>query len=181
MKFSRDLWVIAALLVFTVVMAFWASLYQPICFSDRPSLWEITPWSIKLALFQMGAALLLTMLTLSRRFIAPVPYTADETRVRGEYLSSMAQLFQKAKASYVALDLLSAQFRRDLSKLLGLAPATPSETLVQILKTQRPDLAPKIQEIFREESEARTSPNEARVLKVTQKMAALRKEWSILS
>lgn len=180
MKFSKDLWVIAVLLLFTVAMAYWASLQQPVCEEEppeRPSLLDITPWPVKLAVLQMGAALLLAIFTLSRRFVQPVPYTAEQVRVRVEYLSSMAQLFQKVQASRLALELLSAQFRRDLSSTLGLPPTVTPEELVRALAAQRPELAAQVEELFREEAEVAAQPEESRVLKLAQRMAQLRKEW----
>jgi hypothetical protein len=181
MKSSKDLWIIAALLLFTVGMAYWVSLQQPICqdTTAQPGLWAIAPWFAKLAIVQMGAALLLAIFTLSRRFVSPIPYVAEQTRVRGEYLTSMAQLFQKAQASPLALELLSTQFRRDLATRLGFASTATRDELLRTLATQRPELASRAQEIFREEAEIVTKPDEARVLRLTQRMAALRKEWSV--
>ncbi len=133
---------------------------------------------MKLALFQLSAALLLTMFTLSRRFASPLPYTAEQTRLRGEYLSSMAQLFQRAEASSLALELLTAQFRRDLAQRTGLAPAAPPEAFAQALGAQDAALASRTQDFFKELSQVQVNPSEARVLRLTQTMAKLRQAWS---
>jgi len=201
-KFSQDHWVIIVLLLFTVFIAYWAARQQPVCVdpSAQPGLWDVMPWPVKLAVAQFVAALLLAMYFVSRRFVPPVPigdlpatsdvdreWTLDgkslhgTERVRGEYLASMAQLFKKARASSLACELLLAQFRRELSARLGLAPSASLEELTRALKSQRPALAERVQELFSEAQAIGSSPDEARVLRLGQRMAQLRKEWSAIA
>ncbi len=180
MTFSKDFLVVLALLLFTVGMAYWASLQQAACFdpNSKPSVWQITPWSTKLALFQLGAAFWLALFTLSRRFVDPIPYTAESVRVRGEYLISMAQLFQKANATSLALELLAAQLRRDLAVRVGLMPTVSPEELIALLNRQDPALASQTADLLNELIQSQARPSEGRALQLAQKMALLRKEWS---
>ena len=178
---AKDLWVIALLLLFTVGMAYWASLQGPVCLPSKtgqPGLWAITPWPVKLAVVQMGLALLLAIFTLSRRFIAPVPYQAEGVRRRGEYLSSMAQLFRQAQASQLVLKLLSEQFKRDLAGLLGLAPTATPQALQQAIASRRPELAPQVEAILHQTAQLAPRPDEARLLQLGRQMAQTRRAWS---
>lgn len=178
---SKDLWIIALLLLFTVGMAYWASLQGPACLpskTSQPGLWTITPWPVKLAVVQMSLALLLAIFTLSRRFIAPVPYQSEGVRRRGEYLSSMAQLFQQAQASQLVLEILSAQFKRDLAALVGLAPAATSQALRQAIASRRPELTSQVEAILRQAAQLAPRPDEAHLLQLGRQMAQTRRAWS---
>ena len=85
------------------------------------SVWSLTPSPTKLGILQLAGALLLLLITLAWQFGPPrVPADERFSRSRAEYLTSMAGLLQRARATHVVRDRLVAMLQRELARRLGL-------------------------------------------------------------
>lgn len=90
-------------------------------FGAGMSVWSLTPSPTKLGILQLGGALLLLLITLAWRFGPPrVPADERFSRSRAEYLTSMAGLLQRARATHVVRDRLLAMVQRELTRRLSL-------------------------------------------------------------
>ncbi|MBI1730613.1 hypothetical protein HY229_06960 [Candidatus Acetothermia bacterium] len=180
-KVSNDLWIVVALFLFTLVIAYVSSLQSAECLdpTQKPGIWELTAWPIKVALFQLLAAFGLLAFTLSRRFINPVPFV-EPSRTQGEYVASMAQLLQKAEKRSLIVQTLSQQFRQELARKMGLPPATSQEELVKVLKIHHPTIASRVENIFTQADVFQYSGKERDVIGMIRwgrEIAAVRQEW----
>ncbi|HEY3377829.1 MAG TPA: DUF4350 domain-containing protein [Armatimonadota bacterium] len=95
------------------------------------TLWDLAPTRTKWGVAQLALALALLFLTLAWRF-GPPRLPADEryTRSRAEYLTSMAMLLQRAKATHVARNRLTVLLQREVGRRLGItAHASPEQLL----------------------------------------------------
>lgn len=180
-KVSSDLWIVVALFLFTLVVAYISSLQSAACLdpAQKPGIWGLTAWPIKVALFQLLAAFGLLAFTLSRRFINPVPFV-EPSRTQGEYVASMAQLLQKAEKRSIIVQTLSQQFRQELARKLGLSPATSQEEIVKILKIHHPAIGNRVENIFSQAELFQYSGKERDVIGIIRwgrEIAAVRQEW----
>lgn len=173
----KDSTIVLLVVLFTVGMAYWAAIQHPNCdTADDEGLWALMPWSIQMALVQVAAAGGLALWTVSRRFIKPIPYTEGQARHRGEYLTSVAQLWHKANASNLALDQQMKWFRQELARRMGMSSQAGAADLVKVFESQKPDLAPELSAIFDEAKNLPEKMHEAQLRKLAQRMAKFRLE-----
>jgi hypothetical protein len=173
----KDGWVIAFLIVLSAGIAYWASVQVPDCQREEAhSLWDAMPWTLKVGLGQLAVAGGLMLWTLSRRFITPVPFVAEETRTRGEFLHSMAQLWHRAGASQLAIDQLGQGFRRAIGSKLGLPATSDSATLVQAAKHRWPDQAEKLTSLLNNLDNGQAQASDSVLRDLAHRMARFRKE-----
>ncbi len=181
-KVSSDLWIIIALFLFTFVVAYLSSLQGEICLdlTQKPGAWELTSWPLKVALFQLLAALGLLIFTLSRRFAAPVSLVEEQGRVQSEYVVSMGQLLQRAEDRARIVETLAGQFRYELCRKLALSAKTTKNELVQILNMQHPKIAGRVKDVFAEADEFQGPQRERDLIGMirwARKISAVRQEW----
>ena len=86
------------------------------------TLWSLAPSMTRWGIAQCVLALCLLLYTLAWRFgPSRLPEAERFTRSRGEYLTSMAGLLERAVATHVVFGRLRQRFRRDLGRRLGLS------------------------------------------------------------
>ena len=86
---------------------------------------------MQLAIIQLGLAAIVLIGVLAIRFGAPIPLLRGISRTSGEYVTSLAGLYQRAQASPTALDTIYRAFLRDLCARLALAPDVNLEQLAE--------------------------------------------------
>ncbi|HEY3416143.1 MAG TPA: DUF4350 domain-containing protein, partial [Armatimonadota bacterium] len=87
------------------------------------SVWTLAPTSTKWGILQCGIGIVLLLITLAWRFGLPrLPAEERFARSRAEYLTSMAGLLERARATHVVSDRLGTLLRRELGRRLGLSP-----------------------------------------------------------
>lgn len=92
------------------------------------TVWQLLPKIAKLGAVQIGVALLLLFITLAWRFgPAQLPEEERFSRSRAEYLTAMASLLERARATHVVRERLSVLVRRELARRLGVSPHAPPE------------------------------------------------------
>jgi hypothetical protein len=97
-------------------------------FGNKMTVWSLLPKLAKLGVLQLAAALLLLFLTLAWRFgPAQLPEEERFSRSRAEYLTAMAALLERARATHVVRERLSVLLRRELARRLGVPPQAPAE------------------------------------------------------
>ncbi|MHB9023982.1 MAG: DUF4350 domain-containing protein [Armatimonadota bacterium] len=96
------------------------------------SVWTLAPTMTKLGILHGVAALVLLLVTLAWRFGLPrLPAEERFARSRAEYLTSMAGLLERARATHVVRDRLSTLLRRELGRRLGLSAHAPPERFLE--------------------------------------------------
>ena len=181
LKISGDLWIIGALFIFTLVVAYLTSAQRDLCLdlSEGLSVWDLTAWPIKAACLQLLAVFGLLAFTLSRRFISPVPYVEEQQRTQGEYVSSMARLLQSAQEQSRIVETLSKQFQQEICRKLALPSSTPKSEMIQILK-QHPNVASQIESVLTEADAFQVSERQRDVLGMirwARKISGIRQQW----
>lgn len=87
----------------------------------------LLPGYIRLAFWQIVAALIAGFLTAGFRFGRPLPLPAGEKRNLGEYLNSMAGLYRRANAGDVAVENLYRNLLRVMTEYSGQTGRRPEE------------------------------------------------------
>ena len=100
--------------------------------SAGATVWNVLGWPLQLAIIQLGLACVVLVGVLAVRFGAPIPLLRGVSRTSGEYVTSLAGLYQRARASTTALDTLYRGFLRDLCARLALAPDVNLERLAEM-------------------------------------------------
>ncbi|MFB6271569.1 MAG: hypothetical protein ABEL51_01615 [Salinibacter sp.] len=182
----RTDWLALGLLIaVTLAIVALSTIQAPHCPpADGPmGAWILAPWPLKVAFIQGSTALGLLLLTLSRRFAAPMaPTLGAPPRRSNEYIASMAQLLRRAGAHTMAVETLHADLRRTLARTLGLPEHVDTPTLVQAARHQRPALGEEVRHVL-EDGEALQSrssdnpPDEGTVVSWARRCAALRRKW----
>lgn len=96
------------------------------------TIWSAMGRPLQLALIQIGLAGIVLIAVLAVRFGTPVPLSRGLTRTSTEYVTSLAGLYRRARASTAALETLYRQFLRDLAARLSLAPDVNLERLADV-------------------------------------------------
>lgn len=105
-------------------------------FGSNRNLWSTFPVMVKTGVIQILIAIALLLFYLSRRTTAPVNYET-EGRSRAEYISSMADIFKKAKANSAAAEKLCDKFFRDVRSSLFLPETCKVEDIINIFEKQK--------------------------------------------
>ncbi len=97
-------------------------------YGAQMTVWHLLPKVSRLGVVQVTVGLLLLFITLAWRF-GPAQLPAEErfSRSRAEYLTAMASLLERARATHVVRERLSVHLRRELSRRLGVPPHAPPE------------------------------------------------------
>lgn len=96
------------------------------------TIWTALGRPLQLALIQIGLAGVVLIAVLAVRFGRPVPLSRGLVRTSTEYVTSLAGLYRRARASTAALETLYRQFLRDLAARLALAPDVNLERLADV-------------------------------------------------
>ena len=99
--------------------------------STGATVWGVLGWPLQLAIIQLGLACVVLVGVLAVRFGAPIPLLRGVSRTTGEYVTSLAGLYQRAQASTTALETIYHAFLRDLCARLALAPDVNLEHLAE--------------------------------------------------
>jgi len=105
-------------------------------FGSNRNLWSTFPVMVKTGVIQILIAIALLLFYLSRRTTAPVNYETGG-RSRAEYISSMADIFKKAKANSAAAEKLCDKFFRDVRSSLFLPETCKVEDIINIFEKQK--------------------------------------------
>ena len=89
-------------------------------FAGTPVLWMFA---------QAGAVALALLWSRGRRFARPLPAPHVDRRSKLEFVASMAELQQRARAHGLAVENVYARTRRALARYAGLAPDAPHEEI----------------------------------------------------
>jgi len=96
------------------------------------SLWSVAPMLTRLGILQLAIAFLLLLLTLAWRFGAmQLPMEERFSRSRAEYLTSMADLLGRVRATHVVVRRLRARLGRALGRRLGLPVNASPRQLIE--------------------------------------------------
>jgi hypothetical protein len=94
-------------------------------------MWQLAPSLTKLGILQVCVALLLILSTLAWRFGPPrLPVEERYTRSRAEYLTSMAALLHRARATHMVRNQLGARVRREICRRLGIPPQSATDQML---------------------------------------------------
>lgn len=88
-------------------------------YQEQRSFWNAIGQPGQFALLQLGTLLALICYTVGTRFGLPRPAPA-QNRLSSEYVSSLADLYRRAKASDAALEGVYLSFWRDLCRAVGM-------------------------------------------------------------
>lgn len=139
-------------------------------FGERPSLagylWQRPR---RFATLQLLVVLVLFMFSAAQRFGRVVP-EPEKVRRRdpGEYVRSMASLYQEAGARHEALRLIYQEVLRALSLALGLPRAADRERLLEALAALRPRLVAEARQVLmRAEHALAAGPPDEQTLQAT--------------
>ena len=86
---------------------------------------------------QLAAIAGFVLYSQSRRFARPVPVPEPDRRTKLEYVSAMAELQQRTKAYDLALENIYSDFRRRVSRLLGVDNTTTSRRQLAAMIAER--------------------------------------------
>ncbi len=101
-------------------------------FGNQTTVWQLLPKIAKIGILQLVGALLLLFAVLAWRF-GPAQLPAEErfSRSRAEYLTAMAALLERARATHVVRERLDVLLRRELGRRLGVSPTAPTARILQ--------------------------------------------------
>ena len=98
---------------------------------ERRSFWSAIGQPGQFAVLQIGVVIGLACAAASTRFGLPRPESV-KSRVSSEYVSSLADLYRRAKATDAALEGVYLSFWRDLCRATGMPLDAPAEAVAQI-------------------------------------------------
>jgi len=98
--------------------------------AEEKSLWEFLGIGIRRAAVHLLLVTLLAVWVAAKRFGLPVPLP-PRARTSAEYVSSVADLYRRARRRDAALETLFEQFRRDLCRTAGVGPETLDTALAK--------------------------------------------------
>jgi hypothetical protein len=118
-------------------------------YGSGESLLDLITVASRWGLLQLAVAALLLLGVNALRFGRPIPLPPGEgLRFRSEYLSSMAALFRRARATGLVRRKLGEQFLRDLRQALHEPVTTPSDRLLDLAVTRHGVDRAKLQEVL---------------------------------
>jgi hypothetical protein len=145
---------------------------------QAPSLWKAVGRPMQLALLQLIGAFMVVVGIVAIRFGSPIPLLQGVSRTSAEYVTSLAGLYRRARASTTALETLYRQFLRDLCGRLGISPSSSLEQ-VAVLAGRRLHTDPdQLRRLFArcEQCLDQGKVSEAELVGLTHLMETIRKE-----
>ncbi|HYE14174.1 MAG TPA: hypothetical protein VD968_07015, partial [Pyrinomonadaceae bacterium] len=142
-------------------------------FAGTPILWMFA---------QAGVIVLAVVWTRGRRFARPLPAPRVDRRSKLEFVASMAELQQRARAYDLAVENIYARTRRALARYAGAAPdARPEQLAARVAARSGRDPRP-IEELLREcEAAAQGQPlSPRRALALARGLRELERDLGIL-
>jgi hypothetical protein len=160
-------------------------------FKDDDSLWKVIGRPGQLVTYQLLALVLLTVYSAGRRFGMPRPL-ARPPRVSSEYVTSLADLYRRAKASDAALEGVYLPFWRDLCRASGMPLDAKTEEVVPRAvaaiggnsAAARDELQKRLQNLLNEceqkiSDSGKTAINEQNLLRLARELENMRKELQL--
>lgn len=163
-------------------------------YTREQSFWTVVGKPGQLAFYQIVAICLIAVYAAGRRFGLPRP-EANASRVSSEYVSSLADLYRRARASDAALLGVYTAFRRDLCRTLGVPTETDDTQLAKQAATladpiKRQDTEERLRRLLSDcalrsadqsqlPNRERTPLAENQLLMLAQELESFRKELSI--
>lgn len=95
-------------------------------------LWDALGRPLQLGAAQLALAFVLLVIALALRFGMPVPLNPPSGHVSGEYVESLAGLYQSAGATLTALETTYRQFLRDVCARFALPPDVSLSHLAEV-------------------------------------------------
>ncbi|MCE5200321.1 MAG: DUF4350 domain-containing protein [Armatimonadota bacterium] len=129
----------------------------------------------RLGLVQIAIAFLLLVFASSRRFGKPIPLM-EGTRQRGEYLSSMASLLRKAKATDLVRKELGRRFLADIATTVGLVPNASVDAIIEAVDRRHPDKVETLRTLCNAAESYDQDNSEADILALARRWHKMRKE-----
>ncbi len=123
------------------------------------------PWSyaesstLNWALLDAGALALLILATFARRSGPLVPLPAESRLSPLEFVDTLGQLYQRAGASQVTLEITVDRFRQLLARRYGLHGPVSAEMMVRTLEARRVAVPGGFESAWRRCEEAAADPN----------------------
>lgn len=134
-------------------------------------------------LFAQGALVALALVwTRGRRFARPLPAPSVDRRSKLEFVSSMAELQQRARAYDLALENVYARTRRALARYGGLPPTAPPERIAERVASRSGRDRAALEALLREcEDACAGAPLAARrALELARKLRELERDLGLL-
>lgn len=134
-------------------------------------------------LFAQGALVALALVwTRGRRFARPLPAPRVDRRSKLEFVASMAELQQRARAYDLALENVYARTRRALARYGGLPPMAPPERIAERVAARSGHDRAALEALLREcEDACAGAPlTGRRALELTRRLRALERDLGLL-
>lgn len=134
-------------------------------------------------LFAQGALVALALVwTRGRRFARPLPAPHVDRRSKLEFVASMAELQQRARAYGLALENVYARTRRALARYGGLPPTAPPERIAERVAARSGRDRAALEALLRECEAASTGapPNARRALELARRLRELERDLGLL-
>lgn len=130
----------------------------------------------KIGLGLLFAGFVILVFAVSRRFGRPI-HLREASRQRGEYLSSMSSLIQRAQAIGLVRRELGGKFRREIAVALGCSPDSSDDAILAAAQLRCPDKVSDIADLLNAASApAVRDESETGVFLLTRRWHKLRKE-----
>jgi hypothetical protein len=149
---------------------------------QAPSLWKAVGRPLQLALIQLLGVFAVIVGIVAIRFGTPVPLLQGVSRTSAEYVTSLAGLYRRARASTAALETLYRQFLRDLCGRLGIAPTSSLEKVADMAGRRFHSDPDQLRRLFArcEQCLDQGKISEAELLGLARMMETIRKECGIV-
>lgn len=96
----------------------------------KVSSWDIMELAVQLAIIQLVIAAALLLYSLSRRFGAPIVVKEVMKRQENEKIFALSNIFIKARANTVVMEIYLESLQKELAKYLGVPAGSPVEELI---------------------------------------------------
>ncbi len=158
-------------------------------YRETDGFWEAVGPAGRLVALQIFALALLAAYVAGTRFGLPIPLP-PASRVSSEYVSSLADLYRRARAYDAVLDGVYQSFWRDLCKTLGIPTDTQTSEVIRRasaslspMGASAADVGTRLSALVRECQEkiagGADALKEADLLRLAQSLSEMRKELSI--
>ncbi|MCE5315539.1 MAG: DUF4350 domain-containing protein [Armatimonadota bacterium] len=147
-------------------------------YAERKGIMSLIDTPARLGLALILLAFLLLVFAASRRFGRPVPLI-EQTRQRGEYLSSMASLLRKAQATDIVRDELGRRFLADIATAVGVAPGSHVDIILSAAQKRYPEKMNELTELCEAAVSGENIKGEAAIFAMARRWHKMRQEFSL--
>lgn len=97
-----------------------------------PTLWSAVGAPFRAAAWALLGLTIIAIISANRRFGRPIVLVRHSSRPSTEYVESMAELYRRAEASGIAIELLYRPFARDLANKVDAPPDAPARDIARL-------------------------------------------------